>query len=94
MQPGRAVCPSSIPQGAHQGTEIPDNAPLAKENEGFLLTPTASLCALAQYLTSQLISSLRQADMAELEEEIHGLGQESFAPSCQPEVPSHRAPAP
>lgn len=32
VQPGRAVCPSTMPQGAHQGMEIPDNTLVAKEN--------------------------------------------------------------
>ncbi|KAM7028639.1 indoleamine 2,3-dioxygenase 2-like isoform 4-T4 [Acridotheres tristis] len=40
----------------------------------------------------QFISCSRKAAMAELEQELHGLGQERFAQSCQPRVPSHRVP--
>lgn len=54
MQAGRAMRPGTMAQGAHQTIVIPENALLAKENSGFLLTPTASLRALAQYLTPRV----------------------------------------
>lgn len=72
----------------------PENALLAKKK--LRVSPHTLSCALAQHLISEFISCLRKADMAELEKEIHGPGQESFAQCCQPKVPCDRplSPAP